>query len=188
MIETFLIIIVIVAISFGVFKLIKLICNPIKTITAILLVVPTVVTGGIALFIYKSIRNSHETASVSKNSYSNNNFYSNTTYEDFSSSDTLKKSENKKPSRAFTDAFGKTTYYDDKDNLIGASIDNGFGKETFTDAAGNYAGESYDNGLGHTIYTEKDGNITSSDTNYLGEENFSDGTITKTDSSGNKYY
>lgn len=33
------------------------------------------------------------------------------------------------------------------------------------------------------MYYDKDGN-----TNYLGEETFPDGTTTKTDSSGNKYY
>ena len=71
---------------------------------------------------------------------------------------------------------------------MGVSINNGFGKKVFTDSTGNYAGESFDNGLGHTTYTDSEGNITPSEKNYLGEETFSDGTTTKTDSSGNRYY
>ena len=52
-----------------------------------------------------------------------------------------------------------------------------------------YAGEALNNGLGQTAYLDKDENIIDvSNTNYLGEETFSDGTTTKTNSSGNKYY
>lgn len=100
----------------------------------------------------------------------------------------LKFLKRKKVSRSFTDVSSKTPYYDEEDNLMGVSIDNGFGKKVFTDSTGNYAGESFDNGLGHTTYTDSEGNITPSEKNYLGEETFSDGTTTKTDSSGNRYY
>ena len=79
------------------------------------------------------------------------------------------------------------TYYDKEGNLMGASLDNGFGKETFTDSEGNYVGSSFDNGLGSTTYTGKDGKVVFSNTNYLGDENFSDGTVSRKDSSS-KYY
>lgn len=75
-----------------------------------------------------------------------------------------------------------------KDPAIDSSLDNGFGKKTLLDAEGDYAGEAHDNNLGATMYTDKDDNTITSNTNYLGEETFPDGTTTKTDSSGNKYY
>ena len=46
----------------------------------------------------------------------------------------------------------------------------------------------FNNGLGQTTYTDKDGNITTSNTNYLGDEEFSDGTTAKKDAFGNKNY
>lgn len=168
--------------------MIKKVCQPIKTITAILLVIPTVATCGIALLIYKFFRNSFEVTSYhGKNSSSHANAYSSASY-DIPTFDESKKIEKKKPARAFTDVSGKTAYYDDEGNLIGSSTDNGFDKKIFTDNEGNYIGEGLNNGLGQTIYTDKDGNITSSNTNYRGDEEFSDGTTAKKDSSGNMYY
>ena len=180
--ESILTIIIVVLVSLGVFGLIKLICKPIKTKTAILLVIPTVATCGIALFIFKAFRGNHV---MSNNSLNN---YSNVSYDDIPTFDELEKEKKKKPSRAFTDVSGKTSYYDDEGNFMGVSTDNGHGKMTFTDAEGNYIGEGFNNGLGKTIYTDKDGNITSSNTNYRGDEAFSDGTTARDDSSGNTYY
>ena len=177
--EETIIILIVIALSFGVFKLIKAVCNPIKTSTAIILIIPTVATCGIALLIYKFFRNTFEIASYAGKSNSKS---TNIPYEN------VEVPKKKKVSRLFTDVSGKTPYYDEEDNLIGVSIDNGFGKKVFTDSTDNYAGESFDNGLGHTTYTDSEGNITPSEKNYLGEETFSDGTTTKTDSSGNRYY
>lgn len=177
--EETIIILIVIALSFGVFKLIKAVCNPIKTSTAIILIIPTVATCGIALLVYKFFRNTFEIASYAGKSNSKS---TNIPYEN------LKVPKKKKVSRSFTDVSSKTSYYDEEDNLMGVSIDNGFGKKVFTDSTGNYAGESFDNELGHTTYTDSEGNITPSEKNYLGEETFSDGTTTKTDSSGNRYY
>ena len=177
--EETIIILIVIALSFGVFKLIKAVCNPIKTSTAIILIIPTVATCGIALLVYKFFRNTFEIASYAGKSNSKN---TNIPYEN------VEVPKKKKVSRSFTDVSSKTSYYDEEDNLMGVSIDNGFGKKVFTDSTGNYAGESFDNGLGHTTYTDSEGNITPSEKNYLGEETFSDGTTTKTDSSGNRYY
>lgn len=176
------IIILVVLLSFAVYKIIKKTCYPIKTITAILLVVPTVVTCGIAIFVYKMLRGSFTGMNYSSSSTNNTN----TNFD--IEPEVSKKEEKKKVGRSFTDSFGKTMYYDKEGNLMGSSIDNGFGKKKFTDNEGNYAGESLDNNLGATMYTDKDGNTITSNTNYLGEETFPDGTTTKTDSSGNKYY
>ncbi len=182
---TFITIGVVIMISMGVFGLIKLVCKPIKTTTAILLVVPTVVTCGIALFIYKSFRYSGFSA---KRTF-NNNTYTNIPYNDELFKETPKKEKNKKAASAFTDVSGKTMYYDEEGDLIGSSIQTGNGKTTFIDEKGDYASEALNNGLGQTAYLDKDGNIIDvSNTNYLGEETFSDGTTTKTNSSGNKYY
>ena len=161
--ETILTILVVFIISLGVFGLIKLVCKPIKTTTAILLIVPTVVTCGIALFIYKSYR---FTGFSGKKTF-NNKTYSNINFNEELPQDAKKKEKSKKAARAFTDVSGKTMYYDEK---------------------GDYVAESFNNGLGQTTYQDKDGNITTSTTDYLGEENFQDGTKTKTDSNGNKYY
>ena len=177
--EETIIILIVIALSFGVFKLIKAVCNPIKTSTAIILIIPTVATCGSALLVYKFFRNTFEIASYAGKSNSKN---TNIPYEN------VEVAKKKKVSRSFTDVSSKTPYYDEEDNLMGVSIDNGFGKKVFTDSTGNYAGESFDNGLGHTTYTDSEGNITPSEKNYLGEETFSDGTTTKTDSSGNRYY
>ena len=177
--EETIIILIVIALSFGVFKLIKAVCNPIKTSTAIILIIPTVATCGIALLIYKFFRNTFEIASYAGKSNSKS---TNIPCEN------VEVPKKKKASRSFTDVSGKTSYYDEEDNLMVVSIDNGFGKKVFTDSTGNYAGESFDNGLGHTTYTDSEGNITPSEKNYLGEETFSDGTTTKTDSSGNRYY
>ena len=186
--STFLIFIIMIAISIGVFALIKKVCKPIKTSTAILLVILTVATFGIALLIYKFFRNSFEVTSYhGKNSSGATSLHSSASY-DIPTFDEPKKIEKKKPSRAFTDVSGKTAYYDDEGNLIGSSTDNGFGKKIFTDNEGNYVGEGLNNGLGQTVYTDKDGNITSSNTNYRGDEEFSDGITAKKDSSGNTYY
>lgn len=152
--ESILPIIIVVIISLGVFGFIKLVCKPIKTVTA-------------------------KSSSSSLNP---------TPFYDESSHTEEKKSKNKKPASSFTDVSGNTAYYDEEGDFIGTSISNGFGQTIFYDETGNYAGEGQKDGNGRTTYTDKDGNITYSNTNYLGEENFFDGTTTKTASSGNKYY
>lgn len=154
--ETIITILIVIALSFGIFKLIKAVCNPIKTSTAIILIIPTVATCGIALLIYKFFRNTFEISSYAGKSNSKS---TNIPYENVE----VPKKKKKKPSRSFTDVSGKTSYYDEEDNLMGVSIDNGFGKKVFTDPTGNYAGESFDNGLEHTTYTDSEGNITSSE-------------------------
>ncbi len=184
--ESILIIIIVIIISLGVFGFIKLVCKPIKTVTAILLVVPTVATCGIALLVYKFFRNTFEVSSYSVKSSSSSP--SSTTFYDEPDHAETKKTKAKKPTSSFTDVSGKTAYYDEKGDFMGTSISNEFGQTTFYDETGNFAGKGQEDGTGRTTYTDKDGNITYSNTNYLGEENFSDGTTTKTDSSGNKYY
>lgn len=141
--DNVLLIIIIILISLGAFWLIKSVCKPIKTLTAVLLVIPTVLTCGVVLFIYRAFKNSY--VSTSSN-ISSSNKYSTDFYD---VNDNSMGSEDKKPARAYDDGFGKTTYYDKEGNLMGASLDNGFGKETFTDSEGNYVGSSssdiYDN-------------------------------------------
>lgn len=184
--NTVIMLIIIAIISLGVYFLIKKVCAPIKTITAILLIIPTVSTCGIALLIYKFLRNSIEvTGSPAKNS-SSRTTYQAPVYNDQVSEKT--KTKKKKAARSFDNGFGKTTYYDEEGNMMGASFDNGYGQKNFTDEEGNYAGTSNSNTLGNTIYTDKDGNITSSNTNYKGDEAFEDGTTARKDSSGNTYY
>ena len=101
--EAVITIIVIAVISLGAFKLIKSVCKPIKNITAILLVVPTVATCGIALLIFKFFRGSFDFSSYSGNkNYTSNN--STTSYDDIPTFDKPSKSKNKKPARSFTDA------------------------------------------------------------------------------------
>lgn len=151
--ETIITILIVIAL---IFKLIKAVCNPIKTSTAIILIIPTVTTCGIALLIYKFFRNTFEIASYAGKSNSKS---TNIPYENVE----VTKKKKKKVSRLFTDVSGKTSYYDEEDNLMGVSIDNGFGKKVFTDSTGNYARESFDNGLGHTTYTDSEGNITPSE-------------------------
>ena len=182
--ETFIIIVIITIISIAVFKLIKSVCKPIKSITAILLVIPTVATCGIALIIYKFLRGSVYDYSVSPSS-SSSKAYDSTYYDNEISN---KSKEVKKKVARSVEVSGKTAYYDEEGNYMGTSIDNGFGKTIFTDEEGNYIGEGFNNGLGQTTYTDKDGNITTSNTNYLGYEEFSDGTTAKKAAFGNKNY
>ena len=186
--NSFLTVLIVLVISVAEFFLIKLVCKPIKTMTAILLLVPTAATCGIALLIYKFFRTSMELSISPKVSSSSNssNYTPNLSFGTLNTD--VSKKNKKKVSRSFTDSFGKTLYYDEEDNIMGGSMDNGYGKTIFTDASGNYAGEGFDNGMGHTTYTDKDGNITTSNTNYAGDENFSDGTTARKDSFGNKYY
>ena len=152
--------------------------RPIGVIKAFILAILTVGTCGIALLLYKSVTH----VNYDKSSNSNNNSYIN--FEEEKDNTT----ENVKVASSYTDNFGKTTYYDEQGNMIGAGISDGFGKTNITDDKGNYVGESFNNGLGQTTYTDKDGNITTSQTNSLGDENFSDGQTGKSDSFGNKYY
>ena len=63
-----------------------------------------------------------------------------------------------------------------------------FGKITYTDSTGNYVGQSVNNGHVQNTYTDANENITTSNTNYAGEETFDDGPTTSSDSFGNKYY
>lgn len=182
--ETIIIIILIGIISFWVFKVIKKVCNPIKNITAIILVVPTVATCGIALLIFKILRSSF----VMGGSYNSTTNSSSASYIDIPSFDEPKKKEKKKVAKSMDNGFGKTTYYDDEGNIMGSSMDNGFGKSTYYDDEGNYAGEELDSGLGHTVYTDKDCNTISSTKDYRGDKTYSDGTRESSDSSGNKYY
>ncbi len=135
--QSIYIIILIVLLSFAVYKIIKKLCYPIKTTTAILLVVPTIVSCGGAIFVYNVLRGSFTGINYSNSATTNTNF---------NVEQAPKKEEKKKVGRSFTDSCGKTMYYD------------------------------------------KEGNTITSNTNYLGEETFPDGTTTKTDSSGNKYY
>lgn len=71
---------------------------------------------------------------------------------------------------------------------MGEGFTNAFGETTYTDSTGNYVGQSVNNGHGQKIYTDANENITTSNTNYAGEETFDDGKATSSDSFGNKYY
>lgn len=75
-----------------------------------------------------------------------------------------------------------------KPNKPASSHTDNFGETTYTDSTGNYVGQSVNNGHGQKIYTDANENITTSNTNYAGEETFDDGTTTSSDSFGNKYY
>lgn len=97
--ESILTIIIVAIISLGVFGFIKLVCKPIKTVTVILLVIPTAATCGIALLVYKFFRNTFEVSSYSVKSFSSNP--SPTTFYDESSHTEVKKSKNKKPTHKF---------------------------------------------------------------------------------------
>lgn len=68
--QSIYIIILIVLLSFAVYKIIKKSCYPIKTTTAILLVIPTIVSCGLAIFVYN----------VLKGSFTGINYSSGTTY------------------------------------------------------------------------------------------------------------
>lgn len=114
--ESILTIIIVAIISLGVFGFIKLVCKPIKTVTVILLVIPTAATCGIALLVYKFFRNTFEVSSYSVKSFSSNP--SPTTFYDESSHTEVKKSKNKKPTSSFTDVSGNTTYYDEEGDFI----------------------------------------------------------------------
>ena len=184
--QTILISLVFLIVCLIVFGIIKLVCRPIKTLTAILLVLPTIATCGIVLIIYKLIHGAPVMPSSQSTIYKSQSFYDDTVLD--STSKKSEKSSKKKAASSYTDNFGKTTYYDESGNSIASGIKNAFGETTYTDSKGNYAGESIDNGIGRTTYTDKDGNVTSSNTNYLGEENFENGTTTTNDNFGNKYY
>ena len=152
-------IIIILIIFIPVFMLIKHSCYPIKTLPAILLTPLSIATCGIAIVIYKFIKGQYGvTSTTNYSSHMGNNYYE--PIEE-------KKEEKKKVARSYTDNFGKTRYKDSNSN---------------------YVGESYDNGIGDSIYTSKDGNVVTNTTNYLGDNNFSDGTTTTSDNFGNKYY
>ncbi len=56
--QSIYIIILAVLLSFAVYKIIKKACYLIKTTTAILLVVPTIVSYGLAIFVYNVLRGS----------------------------------------------------------------------------------------------------------------------------------
>lgn len=56
--QSIYIIILAVLLSFAVYKIIKKSCYPIKTTTAILLAVPTIVSYGLAIFVYNALRGS----------------------------------------------------------------------------------------------------------------------------------
>ncbi len=176
--------VIIFLIAFGI---IKLIFKPIKTSTALLLTLPTIATCGIALLIYKLFRNANYGTGGTSNVYTSPT-YSGNNLENFElkETETLKP---KKPASSHTDNFGKTTYYDEQGNYIGEGFTNDFGETTYTDSTGNYVGQSVNNGYGQNTYTNANGNITTSNTNYAGEETFDDGaTTTSSDSFGNKYY
>ena len=114
--ESILTIIIVAIISLGVFDFIKLVCKPIKTVTVILLVIPTAATCGIALLVYKFFRNTFEVSSYSVKSFSSNP--SPITLYDESSHTEVKKSKNKKPTSSFTDVSRNTTYYDEEVALL----------------------------------------------------------------------
>lgn len=185
--ESLLTIFVVCIISFVVFLIIKAVCKPIKNITAILLVIPTITTCGIALLIYKSFTNIHAGYGSKYSSSTKNNTYDDNYFND-DDNNSSKKTAKKKPARSHTDAFGKTTFFDENGDYMGEGITDKFGKTIYTNETGDYAGESFNNGHGQTIYTDKDGNIITGNSNYLGDETFSDGTYSQKDSSGNKNY
>lgn len=173
-------IIIILIIFIPVFMLIKHSCYPIKTLPAILLTPLSIATCGIAIVIYKFIKGQYGvTSTTNYSSYESNNYYE--PIEE-------KKEEKKKVARSYNDNFGKTTFYDDTGNIIGEGYTDASGKTRYKDSNSNYVGESYDNGMGDSIYTSKDGNVVTNTTNYLGDDNFSDGTTTTSDNFGNKYY
>ena len=78
--QSIYIIILIVLLSFAVYKIIKKSCYPIKTTTAILLVVPTIVSCGLAIFVYNVLRGSftgvNYSNSATKTDSSGNKYYS----------------------------------------------------------------------------------------------------------------
>lgn len=172
--------VIIFLIAFGI---IKLIFKPIKTSTALLLTMPTIATCGIALLIYKFFRNAN---------YGTSNIYTSPTYSENNLTNfELNETEElkpKKPASSHTDNFGITTYYDEQGNYIGEGFTNAFGETTYKDSTENYVGQSVNNGYGQNTYTNTNENITTSNTNYAGEETFDDGTTTSSDSFGNNYY
>ena len=175
--------IIIFLIAFGI---IKLIFKPIKTSTALLLTLPAISTCEIALLIYKFFRNASYGIGGTSNIYTSQT-YSGNNLANFELNETEELKPNK-PANSHTDNFGKTIYYDEQGNYMGEGFTNAFGDTTYTDSTGNYVGQSINNGLGQKIYTDANGNITTSNTNYAGEETFDDGTTTSSDSFGNKYY
>ena len=173
-------IIIILIIFIPVFMLIKHSCYPIKTLPAILLTPLSIATCGIAIVIYKFIKGQYGvTSTTNYSSHMGNNYYE--PIEE-------KKEEKKIVDCSYTDNFGKTTFYDDTGNIIGEGYTDASGKTRYKDSNSNYVGESYDNGIGDSIYTSKDGNVVTNTTNYLGDNNSSDGTTTTSDNFGNKYY
>ncbi len=154
--------VIIFLIAFGI---IKLIFKPIKTSTALLLTLPAISTCGIALLIYKFFKNASYGTGGTSNIYTSKN-YSGTMSTNFELNE-AEELKPKKPASSHTANFGETTY---------------------TDSSGNYVGQSVNNGHVQNTYTNANENITTSNTNYAGEETFDDGTITSSDSFGNKYY
>lgn len=181
---TLLYILVFVVICLITFGIIKLVCKNIKTSTAILLILPTISTCGIALIIYKIFNN---TTYVSNSTYgSGSNQYYENIYDSIDSDKEVKKKN--KVAKSYTDNFGKTIYYDEEGNVIGEGFDNGLGKTTYTDESGNYQGESINNNLGDTLYKDKNGNVVTNTTNYIGEDSYDNNTSSTKDDFGNKYY
>lgn len=173
-------ILVILCICVGVYFLIKKVCYPIKTIKAIMLVLPTIASCGIVLIIYK----------LSKGVYSSKSNYSSANY-DYPVYDEEKKEENEsvKVSSSYTDNFGNTTYYDETGNVVAKGKSNAFGDSVITDNDGNYVGSSFNHGNGRTSYMDKEGNVVNSSlTNQMGEEVFDEGGVTRGDDFGNKRY
>ena len=166
--------------------IIKLIFKPIKTSTALLLTLPTIATCGIALLIYKFFRNANYGTDGTFNVYTSPT-YSGNNLANFEQNET-EELKPKKPASSHTDNFRKTTYYDEQGNYMGEGFTNAFGETTYTDSTGNYVGQSVNNGYGQNTYTNANENITTSNTNYAGEETFDDGTTISPDSFGNNYY
>lgn len=163
--ETIIGILTFVIIFLIAFGIIKLIFNPIKTSTALLVTLPAISTCGIALLIYKFFRNASYGTGGTSNIYTSKN-YSGTMPTNFELNE-AEELKPKKPASSHPANFGKTTY---------------------TDSTGNYVGQSVNNDHGQKIYTDANENITTSNTNYAGEETFDDGKATSSDSFGNKYY
>lgn len=163
--ETIIGILTFVIIFLIAFSIIKLIFKPIKTSTALLLTLPAISTCGIALLIYKFFRNASYGTGGTSNIYTSKN-YSGTMPTNFELNE-AEELKSKKPASSHTDNFEETTY---------------------TDSTGNYVGQSVNNAHGQKIYTDANENITTSNTNYSGEETFDDGKVTSSDSFGNKYY
>ena len=118
-----------------------------------------------ALLIYKFFRNASYGTGGTSNIYTSKN-YSGTMPTNFELNE-AEELKPKKPASRHTANFGETTY---------------------TDSTGNYVGQSVNNDHGQKIYTDANENITTSSTNYAGEETFDDGKATSSDSFGNKYY